>query len=215
MTSRTLESSDLSTENRQDALRTLDPQPTRTNPLPEDEHNDQDNEAQESTPLLNRRHDSDAEQNGPTTGRRRSWWTIISIAILLVITINIIVFAFVIPSAAQSYGNEATTYEIQDIEILNYTETGVVAETTVNVTIDASRVSSNSVRNLGLFGTNLFKHLYTQPCLVNILLPQYNGAKIGTAAIPALAIDIRDHHINLLNVISTINITNESLVVQL
>src|SRR5271154_5108959 len=84
-----------------------------------DDHEDHP-EAHESTPLL-RRETSDAERNTPSRSPKRSWWTIVSIAILLVITINIIVFAFVVPSAAESYAAQATTYSLQNIEVQEYT----------------------------------------------------------------------------------------------
>jgi hypothetical protein len=200
-------------EHQDGHLRSLDPQPAVVRPISPETTPDDDPEAQESTPLLGRT-SSEVESVSPCA-RRRSWWTIASIAILLVLTINIIVFAFVVPSAAQSYASQATTYAIQNVQIENYTESGVIATAQVNVTIDASRVSSHGIRNLGVFATNIFKHIYTEPCTVSILLPQYNGAQVALAMLPALNIDIRNGHVNILDITSNVTVTDESLAVHL
>jgi len=165
-------------------------------------------DAEESTPLLGHRQ--------PDTRRPgKSWWTTIAIAILLIITVNIIIFAFVIPSSAQSYVQEATTYSLRNIQVKEFTESGVIAKAQVNITIDASRVASSSTRNIGHFVTNLIKHVYTLPCVVAILLPQYNGTQVALVSLPALRLDVRNRHINLLDVVSNVTITDESLAVQL
>jgi flagellar basal body-associated protein FliL len=201
-------------ETTDDAVRLPLPESTTVNGVPDGIDPNEDTEAQESTPLL-RRPPSDTEQNTPSRTPKKSWWTIISIAVLLVITVNIIVFAFVIPSAAQSYATQATTYSLQNIEVQSYTDDGVIAKAQVNVTIDASRVPSKGIRNLGLFTTNIFKHVYTQPCLVAVLLPQYNGAQVALVALPALRFDIRNKHVNLLDIVSNVTITDNSLAIQL
>jgi hypothetical protein len=192
-------------------VRTLSPQPTAVHPV--DGHAiDDDPEAQESTPLLRR---ETSEQEPPGGRRTRSWWTIISIIILLVITVNIIVFVFLVPSAAEGYASQATSYTLGNIQIEDYTDDGMIAKAQVNVTIDSSRVMSNGVRNLGVFASSIFKHVYTKPCVVSILLPQYNGAQVALATLPALALDIRNRHLNILNITSNVTITNESVAIQL
>ena len=195
--------------------RQLLPQPTSVNGLVANRDGQHEEpEAEESTPLLPRV-TSDAERNAPSRTSKRSWWTLISIAILLVITVNIIVFAFVIPSATQNYAAQATTYSLRNVEVQEFTDSGVIANAQVNITIDASRVSSRGIRNLGLFTTRIFKHIYTQPCLVSILLPQYNGAQVALVALPALTLDIRNRHVNILDIVSNVTITDNSLAVQL
>src|SRR5271170_3807130 len=196
------------------SVRLLPPEPTSVDAVRDVGDDNQDPDAHESTLLL-RRPTADTEQNTPARTPKKSWWTIVSIAILLVITVNIIVFAFVIPSAAQSYATQATTYSLQNIEVQSYTDDGVIAKAQVNVTIDASRVPSKVIRNLGLFTTNLFKHVYTQPCLVAVLLPQYNGAQVALVALPALQFDVRNKHVNLLDIVSNVTITDNSLAIQL
>jgi hypothetical protein len=192
-----------------DTVRDLPPQPTTTNGALDD-----DPEPEESTPLI-RRVTSDPERNVPSRSLKRSWWTIISITILLIITINIIVFAFVIPSAAQNYAGQATTYSLRNIEVQEFTDTGVIANAQVNITVDASRVSSNGIRNLGLFTTKIVKHVYTEPCVVSVLLPQYNNVQVALVALPALKLDVRNRHVNILDIVSNVTITNEPLAVQL
>lgn len=203
-------------EEQTDTIQQLPPQPTTVNGhLPNHDDHDEDHEpnVDESTPLIHRA-TSNPERNTPNP-KKRSWWTIISIIILLIITINIIVFAFVIPSATQSYASQATTYSLQNVETQDYTEDGIIANAQINITVDASRVSSNGVRNIGLFTTKMFRHVYTQPCLVSVFLPQYNGAQIAVVTLPALKIDIRNRHVNILDITSNVTITNETLVVQL
>src|SRR5271156_3956817 len=192
-------------EQGRDGIRQLPPEPINGNQPPianaetsHGDHEDNDIEASETTPLLSRQQQSeDVEQGAPSRSPRTYWWTILSIVILLILTINIIIFAFIIPSAAQSYASEATVFSLRNIEIHNFTDTGVFATAQVNITVDASRVSSNGVRNLGIFSTNIFKHVYTQPCDVSVVLPQYNGAQVAIVALPALAVDVRNRHVNL------------------
>lgn len=207
-------------EQRQDGdgVRRFASQPPNVNRMEEDRYPDPHNqpEAEESTPLLHR-HSYDVEDRDASrsTHPRRYWWTIVAIAVLLIITVNIIIFAFVVPSAAQTYATQATTYSVQDIKIEEYTDSGVIADVQVNITTDASRVHSNGIRNLGLFATGLFKHVYTKPCTVSVLLPQYAGTRVALVTLPALAVDVRNLHVNLINIVSNVTITDHALAVQL
>jgi hypothetical protein len=207
--------SKLSEEN---GVRELPPEPVSVR-LPQDDsqHVEDDDE---STPLLG--HGTDLERNnsaGSDTVEspppRRSWWTIISIVILLVLTLNIIIFAFIVPSTTQDYAMQATTYTLHDVQVQEFTDDGLIVRAQVNVTIDSSRVQSSSSRNFGVFITSIFKHIYTKPCIVSLLLPQYNGAQVALVGLPALSIDIRNHHTNNLDITSNVTITNSSLAVQL
>jgi hypothetical protein len=173
----------------------------------------------EDTPLLARRQSSDVERSDSSDEGdrlpRRSWWTIISITILLLLTLNIIIFAFVLPTAAKTYATDATTYTIYNLEVQEFTDTGAIAHAQVNVTTDSSRVSSSSVRNFGVFVTTMFQHVSTQPCLVTVFLPQYNGAQVALVELPAIRVNIRNRHVNILDIVSNVTITDQALAVQL
>ena len=185
--------------------------------LPNHVDNPEDNddiEEQESTPLLRRPATADPEQ-GTSDAPKRHWWSIIAIAILLILTVNIIVFAFIVPNTAENYASQAATYSLRNIQIENLTDNGVVATAQVNITLDASRVSSNNVRRTGLFASNLFRYVYTKPCDVAVRLPEYGGAQLGIVGLPALKVDIRNRHVNLLNVTSNVTITDQSLAIRL
>jgi len=210
-TTRQLQDTDPPSATNGAAVTPLAPEPTHSGSVVA--HSDDDPEAEESTPLLQRT-TSDPEQN-TSAHPKRSWWTIVSIALLLVMTINIIVFAFVIPSATQNYAMQATTYSLQNIEIQNFTDDGIISKAQVNITVDASRVPSRGIRNIGLFGTNIFKHVYTEACNVTILLPQYNGAQVAFALIPPLTIDVRNMHTNILDIVANVTVTDEAVAVQL
>jgi hypothetical protein len=175
---------------------------------------DRDIEAQESTPLLDRPRTADS-QLSTADSAKRPWWSIIAIVVLLVLTVNIIVFAFVVPNAAENYASQASTYSLHNIQIQNITDTEVIIKVQANITLDASRVNSSSVRRTGLFASNFFQHVYTKPCDVALRLPKYGGAQVGLLWLPALALDIRNRHINLLNITSNFTITDESLAIQL
>ena len=196
---------------QEDTIQQLPPQPTSISLHDDHDDHEEEPEAEESTPLIRR----DTERNASSQSPKRSWWTIISIAILLLITVNIIVFAFVMPSAVENYTAEATSYSIQNIEVLDYTDSGVISNSQVNIAFDASRVSSNGIRNLGLFTTGIFRHVHTKPCLVSVLLPQYNGAQVAIITLPALKVDVRNRHVNILDVESNVTIMDNSLAVQL
>lgn len=168
--------------------------------------------ADETTPLI--RSAPDVE-NVSVSRPQRSWWTIIAITILLILTINIIIFAFLVPSAVEDYAKQAAAYSVRNIQIQEYTDSGVISKAQVDITFDASRVSSSGIRKLGVFFANIAKHVYTKPCLVSVLLPQYSGAQVALVGLPELKIDIRNQHPNSLDIVFNITITNETLAVQL
>jgi len=199
----------------ENGIRDLPPEPTSFRPVQGDlQHLDED----ESTPLLGhgitdleRNNSSATERSNSSNRPKRSWWTMISIALLLILTLNIIIFAFIIPSATQSYARQATTYRLHLIQVQNFTDDGLIAHAHINITIDSSRVNSTHVRNFGVIVTSIFKHAYTQPCNVTLFLPEYNRGQVAIVGLPALAFDIRNHHTTNLDIVANIAITNSTL----
>jgi hypothetical protein len=196
---------------------TINGQPKQNPPDNPTVRGEEDDDAEETTPLLRRiaPPGPDLEQRTSLANSAHSWWTIISITVLLILTINIIIFAFLVPSAAQEYAQEAAIFSLRNIKIQEYTDSGVIANARVNITFDADRVSSNGIRRLGIAVSNIIKHVYTQPCDVSVRLPEYNATQVALVGLPALAVDIRNRRPNLLDVVTNVTITNETLAFRL
>jgi hypothetical protein len=191
-------------------------------PEPEPERSYEDDpphlNADESTPLLSHR-TSDLENSDSSSDSdsrpRRSWWTITSIIVLLLLTLNIIVFAFVVPSATKTYAGQATTYTVQNFRVLEFTDDGMIASAKINVTTDSRRVTSGGIRRVGVFITAVFRSMSTQPSQVAVFLPQYEFMQVALVDLPAMTLDVRDHHENILDIVSNVTITDRDLAVQL
>jgi len=70
--------------------------------------------------------------------------------------------------------------------------------------MDSSRVPQQSVRALGRLGTWLAHVIETGPADVDLLLPDYANARLGTAHVPRLSLNIRSDHTTHLSFVATL-----------
>lgn len=74
-----------------------------------------------------------------------------------------------------------------------------MARIVADFTLDAARVKKKPIRDLGRFGTWIARKIETKETRLDIRLPDYSDAVIGTATMPSMKVDIRNGHTNRLD----------------
>ncbi|KAL4906458.1 hypothetical protein BDW74DRAFT_132734 [Aspergillus multicolor] len=172
----------------------------------------------ESTPLLHRRDDDlstyggiDApEASSSTSGnvssaanpkklRKRIGWTLICGLLAVSSIIPILILAFIVPAVVKQYAKEATVFKPTNLSVESATSEGVRARVQGDVVLDANRIGSGSVRNIGRFVAWIGREVETGQSEVNVYLPEYGNALVGSASLPSIKINIRNGHVNHLD----------------
>ncbi|KAL8819227.1 MAG: hypothetical protein Q9191_007778, partial [Dirinaria sp. TL-2023a] len=182
-----------------------------------------DNSA-ESTPLLLRDNDhrdyGDAPRStGPPSsasslrslhdgiiggkGKRLTrWTTVLAVTILCLIVIAILGLGFAAPAVVEQYAKQAAVFEPTNLSIDSFTSSGVRARVQGNFMMNASKVRTKSVRDLGRAGTRLARAAETKRSKVNVILPEYGNVLLGMADVPPIVVDIRNGHVTHLDFIT-------------
>lgn len=71
-----------------------------------------------------------------------------------------------------------------------------------NVTLDGHRVSQKPVRDIGRFATWIAKEVEIGESQVDVYLPEYDNALLGTASLPTVKINIREGHVNYIDILA-------------
>jgi hypothetical protein len=111
-----------------------------------------------------------------------------------VVVLTIITGAFFAPAVVEEYAKQSLVIEPTSLSIDGFTPTGVTARIQAVFRMDASRVKNKHVRNIGRFSTWVAREVETKPSTVEVYLPEYGNILIGTAAVPRIAVDIRNGH---------------------
>ena len=181
-------------------------------------------QASEDTPLLlghANGHDDDADagdarsfsaasllrsfQGGKKAKGSRRWPSLIALVLLCVVVLLIMILAFFIPAVVQDYAVQAATFEPTSLSIHSFTADGVRARIQGNFVMDASKVKKQPVRNIGRLGTWVASKVQTGQAQVQVSLPEYDNAVLGTANVPPLAIDIRNGHTTKIDFLSDLH----------
>lgn len=170
----------------------------------------------ESAPLLSDRQDGDGDNDqqadAPSTpakapARRKGKWrwpSTIAILILAALVVAIIVLGFVIPPAVQKYVEDAVVLEPTSLSLESLTADGVRARVKGNFRLDGSLVADEHARRIGRLATSLMRQLGSEETTVNVRLPLYDNALLGTAVVPPLTLDLVDGHDNELDFVTDI-----------
>lgn len=129
------------------------------------------------------------------TRARRRWPSLLALLLLCVVVVLIIVFAFVAPSVIEQYAQQAITFEPTSLSIAGFTSHGVRARVQGDFSLDASKVESNTVQDLGRFGTWIARKAQSGESKVEVSLPEYGNVVLGTAYVPPVVVDLRDGEI--------------------
>lgn len=120
------------------------------------------------------------------------WASYIAMAILAILAIVIIVAAFIVPDAVQEYAKQAAVLEPTNLSLDSITTDGINARIQANFRLEASRVESDYVRNVGRAATWIANQLQTDQTKVAVALPDYNNTLLGTTILPPLILNLRD-----------------------
>ncbi|KAJ0167648.1 hypothetical protein CTA2_1326 [Colletotrichum tanaceti] len=168
-----------------------------------------DSSLSESAPLLSSSSATpryDGEQDDPETSRAPSlasnppqakgssirWASLISISVLILLVIGIMAGCFFVPSAVQEYAKQAAVVEPTNLALESITADGVRARVQANFRLDGSRVQDTTSRRIGKITTWIVRQLGTEKTKVGVYLPEFDGALLGTAAVPPLTVSIVD-----------------------
>lgn len=172
----------------------------------------------ESTPLLHRRNDDLSTYGGmesprspsPASGTRsldddpkkpryRVAWTLLCGLVAVSAIIVILISAFFVPAVVKQYAKEAAVFKTTNLSIESATSEGVRARIQGDVYLNASRIGSGPVRNIGRFVTWVGKEVETGQSHVEVYLPDYGNTLVGIASLPSIQLEIRNGHMNYLD----------------
>ncbi|KAL4927175.1 uncharacterized protein BDV17DRAFT_133517 [Aspergillus undulatus] len=172
----------------------------------------------ESTPLLHRRNDDLSTYGGiesprasspasatassdddPKKPRNKVGWTVVCGLFTVGAIIVILILAFIVPALAKQYVKEAAVFEPTNLSVESATSDGVRTRVQANVVLDANRVRSGPVKNIGRFVTWVGREVETDQSHVDVYLPEYGNLLVGSASLPPLKVSIRNGHVNHLD----------------
>ncbi len=133
-------------------------------------------------------------QNGDSVkGKKtRRWPTAVALTILSLVVVAILGLGFAAPEVVEEYAKQAMVFEPTDLSIDSFTSLGVKARVQGDFMLDASRVRSKPVRDLGLTGTWIAKAVESKRSKVQVYLPEYGNVLLGTADAPPIIVDVRN-----------------------
>ena len=144
--------------------------------------------------------DSQSSLYDQTKKGTRRWPTIVALSVLCLATILAII-GFAIPSIAQEYAQEALVIKPDQVSIDSFTSIGVRARIKADIYLDASNVTKKFVRSVGKVATWIAREVKSGESQLDVYLPDYGDVLLGTAEVPPIAVNIRNQHINRLDVL--------------
>lgn len=166
----------------------------------------------ESTPLLIRRDDelhsygTEPRDSSPpespnaspeSSTKRKGPIGPIPIAILVLSSIAVVLlFLFLTPPVVKEYASEAVVFHPANLSVDSASADGVRTQVQGDLVLDGSRVRRGTIRNLGRFVTWIAREVETGESEVQVFLPEYGNALVGTASLPSFKVNIRNGHVN-------------------
>ncbi|KAL2015740.1 hypothetical protein VTK56DRAFT_4887 [Thermocarpiscus australiensis] len=145
---------------------------------------------------------TDATSVKSTKGRSIRWPSVIAMVVLSLFTLAVMVVAFFVPAAVEEYAKQATVLEPTNLSLESITSNGVRARIQANFRLDAQRVKNEHVRRVGKATTWLVGELETQETKINVYLPEYGNALLGTAGVPPLRVSLADGRNNAVDFVA-------------
>src|SRR5690606_11016204 len=124
--------------------------------------------------------------------RQTRWPTVIALLLLCSAVIACLCLGFAFPAIAKEYAQEAVVFEPHSVSIAAFTATGLRARIQAALVLDATRVKSQNVRNLGRFGTWLVSEVESGETEVQVYLHEHGNVLFGTATVPSIKVNIRN-----------------------
>lgn len=93
-------------------------------------------------------------------------------------------------------------FEPDRLSIDSFTSFGVRTRLKGDFYLDASRVKKKSVRDLGKAATWIAREVKSGRSKVDVYLPEYENALLGSAQIPSITVNIRNQHHNRIDILA-------------
>ncbi|KAL2185362.1 hypothetical protein L209DRAFT_733240 [Thermothelomyces heterothallicus CBS 203.75] len=129
-------------------------------------------------------------------GKSIRWPSVIAMIVLASLTLAIMLFAFIVPTAIEEYAKEAVVIEPTNLSLESITSNGIRARIQANFRVDAQRVANEHVRRIGRAVTWVARELGTGETKIRVYLPEYNNVLLGTAGLPPLKACVVDGYNN-------------------
>lgn len=165
--------------------------------------------ASERTPLLSQPQDAPSshppslsDSLDDTQGKKRKRWPTIAALTVLCLAVILICFGLALPSVIEEYAKEGIVFEPTKLTIDSFTSFGVRARIQGDFYMDASKVQHKATRDLGRFGTWIAREVESKKSTVDVFLPDYDDVLLGSATVPPMKLNIRNHQHNHVDTIA-------------
>jgi hypothetical protein len=102
----------------------------------------------------------------------------------------------------KEYAQQAVFFSPQKLSIDSATSSGISLRVQGNVTLDGHRVSQKPVRDIGRLATWFAREVEIGESKVDVYLPEYDNVLLGTASLPAVKLNIREGHVNYVDILA-------------
>ncbi|OJD27142.1 hypothetical protein ACJ73_01474 [Blastomyces percursus] len=142
----------------------------------------------------------------PSSTKQGTMWitrpSSIALLSLILAIIAVLGLGFASPTVIKQYAETASVFKATNVSIDSFTSDGVRVRVRGSFVLDASRVSTKVVRDLGRLGTWLVREIESDKTEVQVYLPEYGNVLLGTAMIPPIRVNIRDGHMNTISFVT-------------
>lgn len=173
----------------------------------------------ESSPLLSDRGDSAEDDSSPQrvhgrpqaqqtkdaatqSKQKRRWPSLIAMIILGTLVVIVMVLGFVVPPAVQEYVENAAVLEPTDLSVESLTADGVRARVKGTFKLDGARVTNDNARRIGRIATGIMRQLGTAETQLQLHLPHYDNALVGSAMLPPITLGLVDGQVTDLDFVA-------------
>ncbi|KAJ4988206.1 pre-rRNA processing protein [Stagonosporopsis vannaccii] len=155
------------------------------------------------TRLLRSLSASSASGKPPPPAWRRRWPSILALAVLCLLALAIM-FGFLASEGIEEYALQAADFHPTKLALDGLTDHGARVQIEGDFTMDASKVTKQSVRNIGRLGTWFAREAETGAMDAELYLPEYGNVLVGTARIPGVKVNIRNGHTTHISLVALV-----------
>lgn len=139
------------------------------------------------------------------THRKARWPSIIAMLCLAAFIIAVILFGFLVPPAVKEYAENAAIIEPTGLSVESITPEGIRARIRANFRLDGSRVQDENARRIGRIATSIMRKIETLETTLDVFAPHYGNARLGSAVLPPISLDLVDGHTTVIDFVADLN----------
>ncbi|KAG6001807.1 hypothetical protein E4U43_001230 [Claviceps pusilla] len=134
--------------------------------------------------------------------QKRRWPSLIAMIILGTLVVIVMVLGFVVPPAVQEYVENAAVLEPTDLSVESLTADGIRARVKGTFKLDGARVENDNARRIGRIVTGIMRQLGTAETQLQLHLPHYDNALVGSAMLPPITLGLVDGQVTDLDFVA-------------